>query len=44
VLRIGGGSSSSEPPRRVQVVAPARGATPAAGARNLSAWLRRNSR
>jgi serine/threonine protein kinase len=44
VLRIGASSSSSEPPRRVQVVAPARGATPAAEARNLSAWLRRNSR
>jgi serine/threonine protein kinase len=44
VLRIGGGSSSSEPPRRVQVIPPVRGATPAEEARNLSAWLRRNSR
>jgi eukaryotic-like serine/threonine-protein kinase len=44
VLQIGGGSSSPEPPRRVQVVPPARGATPAAEARNLSDWLRRHSR
>jgi eukaryotic-like serine/threonine-protein kinase len=44
LLRIGGGDSSPSEPRRVQVAPPVRGATPAAEARNLSAWLRENSR
>jgi len=44
VLRIGGGGSpGSEPPRTVRIAPPARGATPAAEARNLSAWLRLHS-
>jgi len=44
-LRIGGGSSSdSEPPISVHIAPPARGATPAIEARNLSAWLRLHSR
>jgi serine/threonine protein kinase len=38
-----GGSSSSTKPRPVRIQAPARGATPAAEARNLSAWLRAHS-
>ncbi|HEY8629721.1 MAG TPA: serine/threonine-protein kinase [Gaiellaceae bacterium] len=43
VLSLGGSSSSTRPqPLRIQ--APARGATPAAEARNLSAWLRAHSR
>jgi serine/threonine protein kinase len=45
VLKIGGGSSgSSEPPTPVRIAPPARGATPAIEARNLSAWLRLHSR
>jgi eukaryotic-like serine/threonine-protein kinase len=40
---IGGGSSSSPQPQPVQIHAPTRGATPAAEARNLSAWLRAHS-
>jgi eukaryotic-like serine/threonine-protein kinase len=44
-LKIGGGSSgSSEPPTPVRIAPPARGATPAIEARNLSAWLRLHSR
>jgi eukaryotic-like serine/threonine-protein kinase len=43
VLQLGGGDGSSEPPRAVHIVPPARGATPAAEARNLSAWLRLHS-
>ena len=44
VLRIdGGGSSDSEPPTPVRIAPPARGATPAIEARNLSAWLRLHS-
>jgi serine/threonine-protein kinase len=39
-----GGSSSSTRPQPVRIQAPARGATPAAEARNLSAWLRAHSR
>jgi serine/threonine-protein kinase len=43
-LRIGsGGSTGSEPPRPVRIVPPARGATPAVEARNLSAWLQLHS-
>jgi len=43
LLSLGGGSSSTrpEPP---QIQAPVRGATPAAEARNLAAWLRAHSR
>jgi len=43
LFSLGGGSSSTEP-QPVQIRAPARGATPAAEARNLSAWLRAHSR
>ena len=40
----GGGDNEPKPPAVVQIAPPARGATPAAEARNLSAWLRRHSR
>jgi eukaryotic-like serine/threonine-protein kinase len=43
LLSLGGGGSSTKP-KPVQIQAPARGATPAAEARNLSAWLRAHSR
>jgi len=43
LLSLGGGGSSTKP-KLVQIQAPARGATPAAEARNLSAWLRAHSR
>jgi serine/threonine protein kinase len=44
-LRIGGGgNSASDRPAVVRIAPPARGATPAAEARNLSAWLRAHSR
>jgi serine/threonine protein kinase len=43
LLSLGGGSSSTEPPP-IRIQAPARGGTPAAEARNLSAWLRAHSR
>jgi serine/threonine protein kinase len=43
LLSLGGGGSSTKP-QPVRVQAPARGATPAAEARNLSAWLRAHSR
>ena len=43
LLSLGGGSSSTKP-QPVRIQAPARGATPAAEARNLSAWLRAHSR
>jgi eukaryotic-like serine/threonine-protein kinase len=39
-----GGSSPSTKPQPVRIQAPVRGATPAAEARNLSAWLRAHSR
>jgi serine/threonine-protein kinase len=39
-----GGDGSSTKPQPVQIQPPARGATPAAEARNLSAWLRVHSR
>jgi len=42
-LRIGGGSSGSEPPKPVRIAPPARGSTPAVEARNLSDWLRLHS-
>ena len=42
LLRLGGGDSSTKP-QPVRVQAPARGATPAVEARNLSAWLRAHS-
>jgi serine/threonine-protein kinase len=45
LFSLGGGSSSTKPqPQPVRIQAPARGATPAAEARNLSAWLRAHSR
>jgi len=43
LLSLGGGNSAPQP-QPVQIQAPARGATPTAGARNLSAWLRAHSR
>jgi hypothetical protein len=43
LLSLGGGGSSNKP-QPVRIQAPARGATPAAEARNLSAWLRAHSR
>jgi eukaryotic-like serine/threonine-protein kinase len=43
LLGLGEGGSSKKP-RPVRIQAPARGATPAAEARNLSAWLRAHSR
>jgi serine/threonine-protein kinase len=43
LLSPGGGGSSNKP-QPVRIQAPARGATPAAEARNLSAWLRAHSR
>jgi serine/threonine protein kinase len=44
-LQIGGdGKSGSEQPAVARIAPPARGATPAAEARNLSAWLRAHSR
>jgi serine/threonine-protein kinase len=39
-----GGSGTSTKPQPVQIKPPAHGATPAAEARNLSAWLRAHSR
>jgi len=42
LLGFGGGGSSNKP-NPVRIQAPARGATPAAEARNLSAWLRAHS-
>jgi len=39
-----GGKNPSKKPRPVPIQAPVRGATPAAEARNLSAWLRAHSR
>jgi serine/threonine protein kinase len=42
LLSLGGGSPSTKP-QPVQIEAPARGATPTAEARNLSAWLRAHS-
>ena len=43
LFSLGGGSSSTKQ-QPVQIEAPVRGATPAAEARNLSAWLRAHSR
>jgi serine/threonine protein kinase len=43
LFSLGGGSSSTKP-QPVRIKAPVRGATPAAEARNLSAWLRAHSR
>jgi serine/threonine protein kinase len=42
LFSLGGGSSTTKP-QPVQIEAPVRGATPAAEARNLSAWLRAHS-
>jgi serine/threonine-protein kinase len=42
LFSLGGGSPSTKP-QPVEIQAPARGATPAAEARNLSAWLRAHS-
>ncbi len=44
LLSIAGGSSSSTKPQLLPIRSPARGATPAAQARNLSAWLRAHSK
>jgi serine/threonine-protein kinase len=44
LLQLGGGKSSHKEPRPAPIAQPARGATPAQEARNLSAWLRRHSR
>jgi len=44
LFSIGGGAGSSAKHQSVQIQAPARGATPADEARNLSAWLRQHSR
>ena len=44
LLSIGGGSSSSTKSQPLPIRSPARGATPAAEARNLSAWLRAHSK
>ena len=45
LLRLGGSSrESTTPTSPTRISAPPRGATPAAGARNLSAWLRQHSR
>jgi eukaryotic-like serine/threonine-protein kinase len=44
LLSIGGGGGSSTKPQTVRIQAPARGATPADEARNLSAWLRAHSK
>jgi serine/threonine-protein kinase len=44
LLSLGGGGSSTSRPQPAQIKAPARGATPAAQARNLSAWLHAHSR
>jgi eukaryotic-like serine/threonine-protein kinase len=44
LLSIGGGSSSSTKPQPLPIRSPAHGATPAAEARNLSAWLRAHSK
>jgi serine/threonine-protein kinase len=43
LLQLGGGGSPAPSPQPVRIQAPARGASPAAEARNLSAWLRRHS-
>jgi serine/threonine protein kinase len=44
LLSIGGGGDSSTGPQPVQIQSPVRGATPAAEARNLAAWLRAHSK
>jgi eukaryotic-like serine/threonine-protein kinase len=44
LLQLGDGGDSPDPLPRPSISAPARGGTPAAEARNLSAWLRRHSR
>ena len=44
LLSFGRGGGPSTKPQPVQIQAPARGATPAVEARNLSAWLRAHSR
>jgi hypothetical protein len=43
LVNFGDGSSSSTKPRPAEIRAPLRGATPAAEARNLSAWLHAHS-
>jgi serine/threonine protein kinase len=43
LLSIGGDGGSSAKPQPMQIEAPARGATPAAQARNLAVWLRAHS-
>jgi serine/threonine protein kinase len=43
VLRLGGGTEASAPPRPRPVEPPARGATPQEEAQNLSAWLRKHA-
>ena len=44
VTRSGDRKTTSPPPRPAPISSPVRGATPAAEARNLSAWLRAHSR
>jgi eukaryotic-like serine/threonine-protein kinase len=44
LLSLGGDGKPAATPPPAQIEAPVRGATPAAEARNLSAWLRRHSR
>lgn len=44
LLELGGEDTSSQPPRAVRISPPQRGAGPAEGARNLSAWLRAHAR
>ena len=44
VRRTGGGPSRTSPAQPTRISSPARGATPAEEARNLSAWLRAHSR
>jgi serine/threonine-protein kinase len=44
LLSVGGGGKPAVKPRPAPIEAPLRGATPAAEAQNLSAWLRKHSR
>jgi eukaryotic-like serine/threonine-protein kinase len=44
IARTGDSKTASRPPKPAPISSPVRGATPAAEARNLSAWLRAHSR
>jgi hypothetical protein len=44
LLSLGGGGKRAVKPQPAPIEAPLRGATPAAEAQNLSAWLRKHSR